>query len=62
MTVTKRDGTVWQLEKRYSEFDELNATLRKVDNELMARFLQVVLDIAGIAWQDPIQVEGACRH
>lgn len=31
LTVTKRDGTVWQLEKRYSEFDELNNTLKKVD-------------------------------
>jgi hypothetical protein len=30
LTVTKRDGTTWQMEKRYSEFDELNNTLKKV--------------------------------
>ena len=33
LTVTKRDGTVWQLEKRYSEYDELNNTLKKVNQE-----------------------------
>jgi hypothetical protein len=30
LVVTKRDGVTWTLEKRYSEFDELNSVLVKV--------------------------------
>lgn len=28
--VSKRDGQSWTLEKRYSEFDDLNTNLKKV--------------------------------
>lgn len=32
--VIKRDGEKWTVEKRYSEFDELNTNLKKLFNDL----------------------------